>query len=171
MRRPQNLKEISDLFWQNSGFYSVVSKQVGDFFKFSCPFQKSWTLTLSTNIVLNLQCKDLIISNLRYCICLYWLGFPSWYFGSKTVQIKLCSTNIGTKCTSNGVHLHHYLRRNTLGSGILAWKKDLTHPTMADVFYETLPKKDRERYKIYSMANFVASLSHLSHEATKLTIL
>ena len=37
-------EKISHLFWQNSCFYSVVSKQVGDFFKFLWPSQKSWTL-------------------------------------------------------------------------------------------------------------------------------
>ena len=37
-------ENISHLFWQNSCFYSVTSKQVGDFFKFLWPFQKSWTL-------------------------------------------------------------------------------------------------------------------------------
>ena len=40
------LEKISHLFWQNSCFYSVVSKQVGDFFKFLWPSQKSWTLKL-----------------------------------------------------------------------------------------------------------------------------
>ena len=38
------LKNISHLFWQNSCFYSVASKHVGDFFKFLWPSQKSWTL-------------------------------------------------------------------------------------------------------------------------------
>ena len=37
MRRPQNLKKISHLFWENSCCYSVASKQVGDFFKFLLP--------------------------------------------------------------------------------------------------------------------------------------
>ena len=37
-------EKISHLFWQNSCFYSVASKQVGCFFKFLCPCQKSWTL-------------------------------------------------------------------------------------------------------------------------------
>ena len=37
-------EKIFHLFWQNSCFYSVASKQVGDFFKFLWPFQKSWTL-------------------------------------------------------------------------------------------------------------------------------
>ena len=37
-------EKISHLFWQNSCFYSVASKQVGDIFKFLWPFQKSWTL-------------------------------------------------------------------------------------------------------------------------------
>ena len=40
-------EKISHLFWQNSWFYSVVSKQVKDFFKFLWPFQKSWTLQWS----------------------------------------------------------------------------------------------------------------------------
>ena len=35
-------------------FYSVVSKQVGDFFKFLCLFQKSWALIKeSLQVVLN----------------------------------------------------------------------------------------------------------------------
>ena len=38
-------EKIFHLFWHNSCFYSVTSKQVGDFFKFSWPFQKSWTLS------------------------------------------------------------------------------------------------------------------------------
>ena len=37
-------ENISHLFWQNRCFYSVASKQVGDFLKFLWPFQKSWTL-------------------------------------------------------------------------------------------------------------------------------
>ena len=50
MRRPQNLKKISHLFWQNSCFYSVASKQVGDFFKFLWSSHKSWTLLIRKNI-------------------------------------------------------------------------------------------------------------------------
>ena len=38
-------EKISHHFWQNSCSYSVASKQVGDFFEFLWPFQKSWTLT------------------------------------------------------------------------------------------------------------------------------
>ena len=34
------LEKIYHLVWQNSCFYSVVSKQVGFFFKFLCPSQK-----------------------------------------------------------------------------------------------------------------------------------
>ena len=41
-------EKISHLFWQNSYFYSVPSKQVGDFFKFLWPSQKSWTLRIET---------------------------------------------------------------------------------------------------------------------------
>ena len=37
-------EKISHLFWQNRCLYSVASKQVGEFFKFLWPFQKSWTL-------------------------------------------------------------------------------------------------------------------------------
>ena len=40
MRRPQNLKKISNLFWQNSYFYSVASKQVGDFFQIFVTFSE-----------------------------------------------------------------------------------------------------------------------------------
>ena len=35
------LEKISHLLWQNSCFYSVVSKQVGDFFEFLWSSQKS----------------------------------------------------------------------------------------------------------------------------------
>ena len=43
--RPQKVNEkITRLFWQISCFYAVVSKHVGDFFKFLGPSQKSWTL-------------------------------------------------------------------------------------------------------------------------------
>ena len=45
-----NFKKISHLFWQNSCFYSLASKQVEDFFKFLCSFQKSWTLRSQLNI-------------------------------------------------------------------------------------------------------------------------
>ena len=38
-------EKISHLFWRNSCFYPVVSKQVGDFFQILWSFQKSWTLT------------------------------------------------------------------------------------------------------------------------------
>ena len=40
----------SHLFWQTSCFYSVASKQVGYFFKFLWPFQKSWTLKASPRV-------------------------------------------------------------------------------------------------------------------------
>ena len=33
------------IFWKISHFYSVTSKQVGGFFKFLWPFQKTWTLS------------------------------------------------------------------------------------------------------------------------------
>ena len=39
-------EKMSHLFWQNNFFYSVASKQVGDFFKFLWPSQKSWTLSI-----------------------------------------------------------------------------------------------------------------------------
>ena len=42
------LKENSHLIWQNTYFYSGWSKQVGDFFKFIWPSQKSWTLKETT---------------------------------------------------------------------------------------------------------------------------
>ena len=38
------LEKISHLFWQNSCFYSVVSKEEEYFSKFLWPSQKSWTL-------------------------------------------------------------------------------------------------------------------------------
>ena len=37
-------EKISHLFWQDSCFYSIASKQVRDFFEFLWPFQKSWIL-------------------------------------------------------------------------------------------------------------------------------
>ena len=40
-------EKASHLFWRNSCLYSVGSKQVGDFFKFLWPFQKSWTLPVN----------------------------------------------------------------------------------------------------------------------------
>ena len=40
-RRPQNWKKISHLFWQNSCFYSVVSKQVGDYFQIFVAFSEN----------------------------------------------------------------------------------------------------------------------------------
>ena len=44
MRRPQNVKKISLLFWRLLSKSADLSKQEGDFFKFLWPFQKSWTL-------------------------------------------------------------------------------------------------------------------------------
>ena len=35
-------KNLPQICWQNSCFYSVASKQEGDFFKFLWPSQKSW---------------------------------------------------------------------------------------------------------------------------------
>ena len=46
MRRTQNLKKSPTGFDKTAVFYSVASKQVGDFFNFLWPFQKSWTLPL-----------------------------------------------------------------------------------------------------------------------------
>ena len=40
-------EKITHRFWQISWFYSVVSKHVGDFFKFLWPSQNSWTLPTS----------------------------------------------------------------------------------------------------------------------------
>ena len=40
-------EKISHFFLQDSCFYSVESKQVGNFFKFLWPFQKSWTFCRS----------------------------------------------------------------------------------------------------------------------------
>ena len=45
-------EKISHLFWQISCFYSVASKQVGYFFKFLWPSQKSWTLIKSSTVKL-----------------------------------------------------------------------------------------------------------------------
>ena len=46
-----NFEKISHLIWQNSFFYSVASKQVGDFFEFLWPFQKSWTSTSIYHVI------------------------------------------------------------------------------------------------------------------------
>ena len=51
MRRAQNLKKSPTGFDKTAVFYSVASKQVGDFFKFLWPFQKSWTLLAFYNVV------------------------------------------------------------------------------------------------------------------------
>ena len=50
-------EKISHGFWQNSCFYSLASKQVGDVFKFLLPFQKTWTLLTYLLIRRNLQLK------------------------------------------------------------------------------------------------------------------
>ena len=77
-------EKISLLFWQNSCFYSVASKQVGDFFKFLWPSQKSWTLRERKSwINWNKGLVDPCRSN-KLCIdwdtmerytCLYQMGF------------------------------------------------------------------------------------------------
>ena len=43
--KASKFEKIYHLFWLNSCSYSVVSKRVGDFFKFLWPFQKNWTLS------------------------------------------------------------------------------------------------------------------------------
>ena len=40
-QKATKLEKISHLFWQNSCFYLVASKQMGDFFKFLWPSQKT----------------------------------------------------------------------------------------------------------------------------------
>ena len=60
------LEKISHLFWQNSCFYSVASKQVGYFFKFLWPSQKSWTLHTNT--------FDYIFVNISPWKCIFQLG-------------------------------------------------------------------------------------------------
>ena len=54
-------EKISHLFWQNGCFYSVASKQVGYFFNFVWPFQKSWTLN-------TIQCLVVCTYQLNYNI-------------------------------------------------------------------------------------------------------
>ena len=49
MRSPQNLKKSPTCF------YSVASKQVGNFFKFLWPFQKKWTLSSAKGQII-LEC-------------------------------------------------------------------------------------------------------------------
>jgi len=49
-------EKISHRFWQNSCFCPVASKQLGDFFKFLWPSQKSWTLTHHGNVYALLYC-------------------------------------------------------------------------------------------------------------------
>ena len=59
---PQNLKKSHTCFDKTAVFYSVASKQEGEFFKFLWPFQKSWTLpritlkataNVATNIIMS----------------------------------------------------------------------------------------------------------------------
>ena len=67
MRRPQNLKKSPTGFDKTAVFTKyLASKQVGDFFKFLWPFQKSWTLKLCSNmaflsVVLLDDCKVQIL--------------------------------------------------------------------------------------------------------------
>jgi hypothetical protein len=49
MRRPQDLKKISHLLWQNSCFYSVSSKQVGDFFLIFVAFSEKLDFKILQN--------------------------------------------------------------------------------------------------------------------------
>ena len=51
--KAKKFEKISNRFWHNSCFYSVASKQVGDFFKFLWPFQKSLILPLNTIAIKN----------------------------------------------------------------------------------------------------------------------
>ena len=44
--QPQNWKKIAHLFWQNSCFYSVVSKQMGDFFQTFVAFSEKLNFML-----------------------------------------------------------------------------------------------------------------------------
>ena len=74
-------EKISHLFWQNHCFYSVASKQVGDFFKFLWPFQKSWTLMKEYLFCLNLM------HNLKYWIALVHIS-PVWNFDSLPLETK-----------------------------------------------------------------------------------
>jgi len=62
MRRPQNLKKISHLSWQNSCFYSVATKQVGDIFSNFCGlyrkaelYRKKFPKFVATNAT---QCQE-----------------------------------------------------------------------------------------------------------------
>ena len=67
MRRPQNLKKISHLFWQNNRFYSVASKQVEeDFFQIFVAFSEKLNFT---KIVLTYCEKTFEIRGWRPRIC------------------------------------------------------------------------------------------------------
>ena len=55
-KKATKFEKISHLFWQNSCFYSVASKQEGDFFKFFWPSQKNWTLPAKSRASVMLLC-------------------------------------------------------------------------------------------------------------------
>ena len=63
-------EKISHLFWQNSCFYSVASKQPGNFSNFLWPFYKSWTLcTFYPSGSGNLSCWVLLLLLLFWLFC------------------------------------------------------------------------------------------------------
>ena len=72
--KAKKLEKISHLFWQNSCFYSVASKQMGDFFKKFCLFQKNWTL------------------NILPFICKSKTGCKMWYgmIGDRNLKTNVC---------------------------------------------------------------------------------
>ena len=66
------MEKISHLFWQNSCFYSVVAKQVGDIFKSLWPSKKSWTL--------------------------WWFISPDWRSSKRVAKLNLYVRRMGKKC-------------------------------------------------------------------------
>ena len=59
-------EKISHRSWKNSCFYSVVSKQVGGFFKFLWPFRQSWTLSQVEKLWVKLFLKGQV-----FCLILF----------------------------------------------------------------------------------------------------
>ena len=91
-KKATKLEKISHLFWQNSCFYSVASKQVGDFFKFLWPSQKSWSLQKYRNR-LREHFPDVSnheIRHLSFSIQWFTFSIENWQWSKKTVP-KLAS--------------------------------------------------------------------------------
>ena len=68
--KASKFEKIYHLFWLNSCSYSVVSKRVGDFFKFLWPFQKNWTLSNFIHISWYFFSNFVAFSQYTYVFCL-----------------------------------------------------------------------------------------------------